>query len=675
MLALRESIAAHVPNRVLPLPAVAQQKNYIPGTGKSSFLEFSLSPASLSSQGDLAIIPSGNDAIIWSTGSPARFRSLRGHKNIVGAAAFSPDGRLAFTTSADNSTWLWDVATGKPLQRLGHGDAVNGAVFNRAGGLLVTLADDSVARVWLVGADAPRCELKGPGNFVAASFSQDERYLVTVTHDDGEKAAQVWDVAAPSCPPVQVPMFEGVKDADKLKLSTASFADGGPWLGLVTVDGRTIVRSSADWKLQRELVPDVLYTTSAGRLREDRRPPAIAWSSDGHYYAAAGGDNIVRVEAIKGARSTVGLRGHTGRVTDIRFDASGYLVLTTSEDRTARIWRLGSDRRLLESLALRGHSDTVGSGLFVRSGAEVITASDDGTVRSWTLPLSLKEREFDNLHAASFSADGKRIWVAEGNKIHELPPTGTLESLNTFESPTKLSKPVLALHRSDEPRVIEIREESGPRGRPSRGTPEVRATPSRPPMGIAPEVKVKGIEIRGVRDLATKVPVQDVEGIQNVRISHQGRFIVGNTSDSIKVWDVNKPQTPREVVPPLTVDKTPCLLPTISGKGDQLAWYCPERDRVVITPLGQGERTAIQITDKKRVEGLRFSRNGGALAVTLDDYSVQVIDSHTGKTAATLRGHTGAISGIDFSHDDRFLATASRDFTARVCQDPGRVPI
>ena len=63
---------------------------------------------------------------------------------------------------------------------------------------------------------------------------------------------------------------------------------------------------------------------------------------------------------------------------------------------------------------------------------------------------------------------------------------------------------------------------------------------------------------------------------------------------------------------------------------------------------------------------MRFSTSGRWLAVTLEDNSLQVFDSNTGKSHSTMRGHVGHITGVDFSKDDRLVVTVSEDSTARV---------
>jgi len=37
------------------------------------------------------------------------------HQGDVNAVAFSPDGKLAITGSADHTARIWDAATGRPL--------------------------------------------------------------------------------------------------------------------------------------------------------------------------------------------------------------------------------------------------------------------------------------------------------------------------------------------------------------------------------------------------------------------------------------------------------------------------------------------------------------------------------------------------------------------------------
>ena len=72
---------------------------------------------------------------------------------------------------------------------------------------------------------------------------------------------------------------------------------------------------------------------------------------------------------------------------------------------------------------------------------------------------------------------------------------------------------------------------------------------------------------------------------------------------------------------------------------------------------------------------MRFSTQGRLLALTLEDYSVRVVDTSTGRGYPPMRGHDGRISGVDFSPDDQFLVSTSADGTARVWETESGVQI
>jgi WD40 repeat protein len=88
---------------------------------------------------------------VWNVETGQEVQRLTGHTAYLYAVAFSPDGKLVLTSSADNSARLWDLETGQELRRfMGHQGPVEWAAFAPDGKTFVTASDDGTARIWSV---------------------------------------------------------------------------------------------------------------------------------------------------------------------------------------------------------------------------------------------------------------------------------------------------------------------------------------------------------------------------------------------------------------------------------------------------------------------------------------------------------------------------------------------
>ena len=102
--------------------------------------------------------------------------------------------------------------------------------------------------------------------------------------------------------------------------------------------------------------------------------------------------------------------GHFDAVLSMRFDSDGKTLLTTSKDKTAKLWEVKTGKCLHTFI---GHNAAVNYGEFNSNGELIVTASDDGHAIIWSTKTGQKMFDFCGhngaLSSASFSHNNKYI--------------------------------------------------------------------------------------------------------------------------------------------------------------------------------------------------------------------------------------------------------------------------
>jgi len=103
---------------------------------------------------------------------------------------------------------------------------------------------------------------------------------------------------------------------------------------------------------------------------------------------------------------------HRCAVMTAVFSPNGKLVVTASEDLTAKVWDAATGTQIGNSLR---HDNTLSCAAFSPDDARVVTTCSDGTARVWDAtgqPIGKPLKHESSVNWAAFSPDGKRVVTA-----------------------------------------------------------------------------------------------------------------------------------------------------------------------------------------------------------------------------------------------------------------------
>ena len=248
------------------------------------------------------------------------------------------------------------------------------------GGLkLWTLAADGQASADVLAAPQaapaadPVADLVG---YTALGFSADGRWLAT---GDADGRILVWQRGSAQKPwigalrPGRTPLQHDAAVRD------VSFSRLDPSLLASASDDR----SSRVWSLDFDARNLVISPDAERRLRHERSVSVARFVED-----QASPDDLGRLMTVSDKRvlfwsddKTRDERLHDDWVSDASVSDSGELLVSASQDGTARVW---SSRTTVPVAVLRGHRNEVTHALF-GPGGQLVTTSRDRTVRLWQL--------------------------------------------------------------------------------------------------------------------------------------------------------------------------------------------------------------------------------------------------------------------------------------------------
>jgi WD40 repeat protein len=192
---------------------------------------------------------------------------LTGHKDLVYALAFSPDGKTVASSGYDRTIKLFEVATGREIMTLrDHSDTVYGLATSPDGKMLASGSADRAVKVWDVASGKRLHTLSDSTDWVyPVAWSPDGKHVAAGSVD---KSIRIWEVSA-----------------DKAKLTQSVFAHEAAVSRLIySNDGHTLYSLGEDhiiksWDtsnlVERRVYPKQPVATLALALQPDGKQLAV----------------------------------------------------------------------------------------------------------------------------------------------------------------------------------------------------------------------------------------------------------------------------------------------------------------------------------------------------------------------------------------------------------------
>ena len=413
----------------------------------------------------------GREVLRWAvdaTGGLTSLPALTGFTSYVNDVAFSRDGELIAAASSDNSTKVWNAASGTLHLTLPGPIAVGSLAFSPDRSSIVTASGDGITRIWPI--PGPVIPDAGDTVFQNATDASGTRLLVGA----GRNAAGtvLWDVTDVEHPVASPPLVigDGLEQTGAVALTAdgtraaAGTSTGGFQLwdttdldeptalgsirtatssltAVVAFDrsGRMLFvsgQNSSDvslWSLADPAAPRALSTLVAGNY-----PSAMVVSSDGSVLAVASVGGVVELWDIgdpTDPRRTTTLGGFGSAVQALAISPDGRTLAAGSADRSIRLWDMDNSAAPQHLARLVGPSNPIWSLAFDRSGTQLAAGDGGSTAWLWNVGDRAAPEQYaaltaygQRVYTVVFAADGRvlfgggtardvRIWRTDPDEV------------------------------------------------------------------------------------------------------------------------------------------------------------------------------------------------------------------------------------------------------------------
>ncbi|HLN32723.1 MAG TPA: sigma-70 family RNA polymerase sigma factor [Gemmataceae bacterium] len=285
--------------------------------------------------GRTVVTASGPDLYLWDTPSGNLRHRLQGHHGDINGLEIIDRGRRAVTSAYREGTLrVWDLSTGQEASQMNIPERAGILQAVSPDGNMIAVGEPSSLIVLFdvrTGKEIQRLKGHGDSGVYGAAFTPDGRTLVVWYSDDN--MVYLWDL--PTGRKIrEYPFMDEEQPKRIVGLGRQVY------FAAVSPDGRFIAFGSQSRFLE-------LHDLITGELlyRQANLPDGVcpmAFSPDSRLLAWSGwwNDPTVHLVEVASGKDRFRFAGHTGRVLSLSFSPDGTRVISGSDDTTALVWDL-----------------------------------------------------------------------------------------------------------------------------------------------------------------------------------------------------------------------------------------------------------------------------------------------------------------------------------------------